>query len=66
MKVQGSDGTCKNMKKKAKMELRTHVKKMMKTMSQEELEAGGEAVRDRVRKSRSLSMQEFSYPLLFG
>ncbi len=63
MKVQGSDGTCENMTKKAKVELRARVKKIMKTMSQEELEAGGEAVRDRVGKSRSLSVQECTYPL---
>ncbi len=63
IKVEGSDGKCENITKKAKVELRARLKKVMKTMSQEGLEAGGEAVRDRVGKPRSLSVQEDAYPL---
>ncbi len=63
LQMKGSDGKCENITNKAKVELRVRLKKMMKTMSQEDLEAGGEAVRDRVRKPPSLSVQEDSYPL---
>ncbi len=63
MQVEGSDVKFDNVTKKAKVELRARVKKMMKTMSQEDLEAGGKAVRDRVGKPRSLSVQEDAYSL---